>query len=150
MPMIDVYAPANLFNASAVTQLGTELTLAVLRAEGHYENPIAPFFTENTAAFVHLLPAVSTAAQPSAQVVRVQIVTPPASLDRDGQRQITKEATEIVARIAGDDSLASRTWVILTEAAEGGWGLGGTAFGQEEFAALAARAAAARASNPAE
>jgi hypothetical protein len=35
--------------------------------------------------------------------------------------------------------------VILTEAAEGGWGLSGTAFGREEFAALAARAAAARA-----
>ena len=37
-----------------------------------------------------------------------------------------------------------RTWVILTEAAEGGWGLSGTAFGVEEFGALAARAAAAR------
>jgi hypothetical protein len=27
----------------------------------------------------------------------------------------------------------------LTEAAEGGWGIAGTAFGQEEFAALAAK-----------
>jgi len=32
--------------------------------------------------------------------------------------------------------------VLLTEAAEGGWGLAGTAFGKEEFAALAARAKA--------
>lgn len=145
MPMIDVYAPAALFDDAAVTQLGTELTHAVLRAEGHYEDPISPFFTTNTAAFVHRLPVVSTAAEPVANAVRVQIVTPPASLDREGQRQITREATEIVARIAGDESLAARTWVILTEAAEGGWGLGGTAFGQEEFAALTARAAAARA-----
>jgi phenylpyruvate tautomerase PptA (4-oxalocrotonate tautomerase family) len=70
--------------------------------------------------------------------VRVQIVTPPGALNRDGQRQITREATEIVAKIAGADS---RTWVILTEAAEGGWGIDGTAFGAEEFAALARRAA---------
>ncbi len=140
MPMIDVYAPASLFPAGADEQLGTELAHAVLRAEGHTEEVIAPFFTENTAAFVHRLPGVSTAAEPSARAVRVQIVTPPGSLDRDGQRRITTEAPEIVARIAGG---AVTTWVVLTEAAEGGWGLAGTAFGKEEFAALAARAAAA-------
>ena len=142
MPMIDVYAPASLFPADADERLGTELTHAVLRAEGHYEAVIPPFFTENTAAFVHRLPVVSTAAAASATAVRVQIVTPPGSLTREGQRQITKEATEIVQRIAGYEV---PTWVILTEAAEGGWGLAGTAFGKEEFAALAARAAAARA-----
>jgi len=41
-----------------------------------------------------------------------------------------------VARIAGDPSQAARTWVLLSEAAEGGWGIAGTAFGREEFAAL--------------
>jgi hypothetical protein len=35
--------------------------------------------------------------------------------------------------------------VILSEAAEGGWGLAGTAFGIEEFTALAKKAAEARA-----
>jgi hypothetical protein len=34
--------------------------------------------------------------------------------------------------------------VLLTEAAEGGWGIAGTAFGREEFAALAAAGAAAK------
>jgi hypothetical protein len=29
--------------------------------------------------------------------------------------------------------------VLLTEAADGGWGIAGTAFGREEFAALAAK-----------
>jgi phenylpyruvate tautomerase PptA (4-oxalocrotonate tautomerase family) len=77
--------------------------------------------------------------------VRIQVITPPGSLNREGQRQLTTEATEIVARIAGDETLRARTWVIITEAAEGGWGLAGTAFGKEEFGALAARAAAARA-----
>jgi phenylpyruvate tautomerase PptA (4-oxalocrotonate tautomerase family) len=144
MPMIDVYAPADLFPPDADLELGRELTLAVLRAEG-VAVP-GPFHLNNTAAFIHRLPkaALSTAAAQPASVVRIQIVTPPGSLKREGQRQITKEATEIVARIAGDAGLASRTWVILQEAAEGGWGIAGTAYGIEEFTDLAKRAAAAK------
>jgi phenylpyruvate tautomerase PptA (4-oxalocrotonate tautomerase family) len=145
MPMIDVYAPADIFPAGADQQLGHDLTHAVLRAEGVAQP--GPFHLDNTAAFIHRLPAsaISTANTPSSRTVRVQIVTPPGSLTRDGQRQITREATDIVAKAAGDPSLAARTWVILTEAAEGGWGLAGTAFGIEEFTALARRAADAKA-----
>ena len=144
MPMIDVHAPADIFPVDADEQLGTELTHAVLRAEGVAQP--GPFHLDNTAAFIHRLPAsaISTASAPAARAVRVQIVTPPGSLNRDGQRQITSEATEIIAKAAGDPSLASRTWVILTEAAEGGWGIAGTAFGIEEFTALARRAAEAK------
>jgi phenylpyruvate tautomerase PptA (4-oxalocrotonate tautomerase family) len=138
MPMIDVYAPTDLFPADADEQLGTELTHAVLRAEG-VAAP-GPFHLDNTAAFIHRLPAaaLSTASTPSAPAVRIQIVTPPGSLDREGQRQITREATDIVAKLAGPDHTV---WVILTEAAEGGWGINGTAFGVAEFTALARRAA---------
>jgi phenylpyruvate tautomerase PptA (4-oxalocrotonate tautomerase family) len=145
MPMIDVYAPDDLFPADADEQLGTELTHAVLRAEGVAQP--GPLHLDNTAAFIHRLPgsALSTASTPSARVVRVQIVTPPGSLNREGQKQVTREATEIVAKISGDPALAQHTWVILTEAAEGGWGINGTAFGVEEFTALARRAAAAKA-----
>jgi phenylpyruvate tautomerase PptA (4-oxalocrotonate tautomerase family) len=145
MPMIDVYAPADIFPAGADEQLGHDLTHAVLRAEGVAQP--GPFHLDNTAAFIHRLPAsaISTANTPSSRTVRVQIITPPGSLTRDGQHQITREATDIVAKAAGDPSLAARTWVILTEAAEGGWGLAGTAFGIEEFTALARRAADAKA-----
>jgi phenylpyruvate tautomerase PptA (4-oxalocrotonate tautomerase family) len=143
MPMIDVYAAADLFPAGADRQLGEELTLAILRAEG-VAKP-GPFHLDNTAAYIHRLPpsTVQTAATAQARSVRVQVVTPPGALSRDGQKQLVKEATEIVARISGDPSQAGRTWVILTEAAEGGWGMLGTAFGKEEFGALAARARAA-------
>jgi phenylpyruvate tautomerase PptA (4-oxalocrotonate tautomerase family) len=136
--MIDVYAPDDLLPAGADHQLATDLTLAVLRAEGHHEEVIGPFFTENTAAFVHRLPQVTTAANPTARAVRIQVITPPDSLDREGQRELTREATRIVTDLVGD---GVQTWVILTEAAEGGWGLFGTAFGKPEFAALAAKAA---------
>jgi phenylpyruvate tautomerase PptA (4-oxalocrotonate tautomerase family) len=143
MPMIDVYAPADLFPEDADTALGDELSHAVLRAEG-VAQPTA-YHLDNTAVFVHRLPAtaISTAAEQPARNVRVQIVTPPGALDREGQRRITTEATEIVSRLAGDPTITNCTWVILTEAAEGGWGIAGTAFGVEEFTALARSAAAA-------
>ena len=61
------------------------------------------------------------------------------SVQRAGQKQLVAEVTRIVAKISGDPTQAGRTWVLLTEAAEGGWGIAGTAFGKEEFAALAAK-----------
>jgi len=148
MPMIDVYAADDLFPAATDRQLGEALTLAVLRAEG-VATP-GPFHLDNTAAYIHRMPqpAVQTASSAAARTVRVQVVTPPGVLTREGQKQLVKEATEIVAKISGDPSQAARTWVLLTEAAEGGWGLAGTAFGQQEFAALAARARAAERSDP--
>jgi phenylpyruvate tautomerase PptA (4-oxalocrotonate tautomerase family) len=144
MPMIDVYAAADLFPAGTDRQLGEALTMAVLRAEG-VPNP-GPFHTDNTAVYLHRMDplTVQTAATAAARTVRVQVVTPPAALTREGQKQLVKEATEIVAKISGDPTQAGRTWVLLTEAAEGGWGLSGTAFGREEFAALAAKARGAR------
>jgi phenylpyruvate tautomerase PptA (4-oxalocrotonate tautomerase family) len=42
-------------------------------------------------------------------------------------------------QLAGELTAAGRTWVLLTEAAEGGWGIAGTAFGKDEFATLAAK-----------
>jgi phenylpyruvate tautomerase PptA (4-oxalocrotonate tautomerase family) len=144
MPMIDVYAAADLFPAGADRQLGLELTMAVLRAEG-VATP-GPFHLNNTAAYIHRMDpkSVHTAATDSARTVRVQVITPPAALTREGQKTLVKEITDIVTQISGDPTQASRTWVLLTEAAEGGWGLSGTAFGRAEFAALAAKAAAAR------
>jgi phenylpyruvate tautomerase PptA (4-oxalocrotonate tautomerase family) len=144
MPMIDVYARADLFPENADRRLGEELTAAVLRAEGVAEP--GPFHRDNTAAYIHRMDptAVHTAATGSARTVRVQVITPPGALTRDGQRRLVREITEIVTQVSGDPTQAQRTWVLLTEAAEGGWGLAGTAFGKEEFAALAAKAAAAR------
>jgi len=141
MPMIDVYAPSNLLPSGSDRRIGEELTRAVLRAEG--VSAPGPFHLENTAAFIHRMDpsAIQTAAQASARTIRVQIVTPPAALTRSGQKQLVQEVTAILADVCGDPSQAKRTWVLLTEATEGGWGIAGTAFGREEFAALAAAAA---------
>ena len=87
--------------------------------------------------------AVHTAATDSARTVRVQIITPPGSLNRDGQKQLVREFTDIVTKIRGEPTLGNRTWVLITEAVECGWGIAGTAYGKQEFAELAAKAAAA-------
>ena len=139
MPMIDVYAAADLFPADADRPLAEQLTRALLKAEG-VESP-GPTHLNNTGAYIHRMPpgAVHTAATGGARTVRVQVLTPPGALRRAGQKQLVAEITQIVARFAGDPAQAGRTWVLLTEAAEGGWGIAGTAFGREEFAALAAR-----------
>ncbi|WP_238014495.1 hypothetical protein KZZ52_06225 [Dactylosporangium sp. AC04546] len=140
MPMIDVYAPADLFPPDADRPLAARLTAALLRAEG-VADP-GPAHLHNTGAYVHRMPAsaVHTAATDGARTVRVQVLTPPGVLDREGQRSLVKEVTAIVADLAQDQTQPARTWVLLTEAAEGGWGIAGTAYGQEEFAALAAQA----------
>jgi phenylpyruvate tautomerase PptA (4-oxalocrotonate tautomerase family) len=138
MPMIDVYAAADLFPRDADRKLAEELTAALLKAEG-VEKP-GPTHLNNTGAYIHRMPAsaVNTPAG-EARTVRVQVLTPRGVLERAGQKQLVTEVTQIVAKISGDPTQAGRTWVPLTEAAEGGWGIAGTAFGKEEFAALAAR-----------
>jgi phenylpyruvate tautomerase PptA (4-oxalocrotonate tautomerase family) len=140
MPMIDVYAAADIFPIGSERQLGEELTMALLRAEG-VVSP-GPLHLSNTGFYLHRMDAstVQTAANTKARTVRIQVITPPAVLSREGQKQLVKDGTEIVTRISGNSGQAARTWVLLTEAAEGGWGIAGTAFGREEFAALAAKA----------
>lgn len=136
MPMIDVYATAGTFGDK--NRLAQDLAQAVMRWEAV---PEIPLFTDNTAAFIHDLPAeaISTA-RGGSDYVRVQVLTPAGVLDRDKQLGVVQELTEIVASAAGDPTLAGRTWVLLTESPEGGWGIAGHANTQADIAA-AARAA---------
>jgi phenylpyruvate tautomerase PptA (4-oxalocrotonate tautomerase family) len=59
--------------------------------------------------------------------VRVQVLTPAGVLDRDKQLGVVRELTEIVAAQARDATLAERTWVLITESPDGGWGINGHA-----------------------
>jgi phenylpyruvate tautomerase PptA (4-oxalocrotonate tautomerase family) len=137
--MIDVYAAAGTF--SDKNRLAHDLARAVMRWEAV---PEIPLFADNTAAFVHDLPAeaISTASGRGGYV-RVQVLTPAGVLDRDKQLGVVKELTEIVARSAGDPSLTERTWVLLTESPEGGWGIAGHANTQADIAASARAALSA-------
>jgi phenylpyruvate tautomerase PptA (4-oxalocrotonate tautomerase family) len=123
MPMIDVYAGEGTFGNKHT--LAQDLARAVMRWE---RVPELPLFLDNTAAFIHDLPAdaISNAAG-DGNYVRVQVLTPINVLDRDKQLGVVKELTEIVVAAAGDPTLADRTWVLITESPEGGWGIDGHA-----------------------
>ena len=133
MPMIDVYAAAGTFRDPHT--LARNLAAAVMRWE---QVPDLPLFANNTAAFIHDLDAaaISNVAGDS-NYVRVQVLTPIGVLDRDKQVGVVEELTEIVATAAGDPTLRERTWVLLTESPEGGWGIAGQANTNADIAALA-------------
>src|SRR6202167_5724624 len=114
MPMIDVYSTEGTFADKHA--LASDLANAVMRWE---KVPPISLFKNNTAAFIHELPseAISNAAGDS-NYVRVQVLTPVGVLDREKQLGVVKELTEIVAAAAGDPTLTSRTWCLITESPE--------------------------------
>jgi phenylpyruvate tautomerase PptA (4-oxalocrotonate tautomerase family) len=135
MPMIDVYATEGTFNDRH--QLAVDLANAVMRWE---KVPPLSLFEKNTAAFVHELDADAIAnAAGDRNYVRVQVLTPVGVLDREKQLGVVAELTEIVATAANDPTLAARTWVLITESPEGGWGIGGHANTGADIAAAARR-----------
>ncbi|HXA43367.1 MAG TPA: hypothetical protein VNV65_10710 [Candidatus Solibacter sp.] len=133
MPMIDVYASAGTFADSKA--LARNLAATLMKIE---QVPDIPMFRKNTAAFVHDLPAGALAnVDGDNSYVRVQVLTNAGALDREKQIAVVRQLTDLVAAAAGDPSLTERTWVLLTEAPEGGWGLWGHAHTNEELVAAA-------------
>ncbi len=133
MPMIDVYcAPGTFADAPGLAQA---LAAELMRIE---EVPDIPIFRRNTAGFVHELPGGAIAnVDGVGDYVRVQVLTNAGALDRAKQLAVVERFTAIVAEAAGDPALAGRTWVLLTEAVPGGWGLAGHANTNEELIAAA-------------
>ena len=133
MPMIDVYAAAGTFRDPHA--LAQQLAAALMAVE---QVPDIPMFRQNTAAFVHEMPASHLSnVDGDSTYVRVQVLTNHGALDRDKQLAVVERLTSIVADAAGDPSLAQRTWVLLTEAPDGGWGLAGHANTNAELVAAA-------------
>ena len=123
MPMIDVYATVGTFKNPK--SLARDLAETLMKVE---QVPNIPMFRKNTAAFIHDLPdgALSNV-DADGNYVRVQVLTNAGALNRDKQLAVVRQFTDLVAAAAGDPSLTARTWVLLTEAIEGGWGLAGHA-----------------------
>jgi phenylpyruvate tautomerase PptA (4-oxalocrotonate tautomerase family) len=123
MPMIDVYATEGTF--ADKHQLAIDLATTLMTIE---QVPDIPMFRQNTAGFVHELAAGDlTNVNGDSGYVRVQVLTNAGALDRDKQLAVVSQLTDLVAAAAGDPTLVDRTWVLLTEAVAGGWGLKGHA-----------------------
>ena len=133
MPMIDVYALQGTF--ADKHQLAVDLARTLMEIE---KVPNIPMFRQNTAAFIHEVSADTFANVDGGSThVRVQVLTNASALDREKQLAVVSQFTQIIATSAGDTSLDERTWVLLTEAVEGGWGLSGHANTNAELVAAA-------------
>ena len=133
MPMIDIYAAAGTFGDPH--QLAIDAAATVKSVE---QVPDIPMFRKNTAAFVHELPKNAAAnVDGDGNHVRVQVLTNAGALDRDKQLAVVRQLTDLVAKAAGDPTLVERTWVLLTAAAPGGWGLWGHAHTNDEIVGAA-------------
>jgi phenylpyruvate tautomerase PptA (4-oxalocrotonate tautomerase family) len=133
MPMIDVYATAGTF--ADKHQLAADLAATLMAIEGV---PDIPMFRQNTAGFVHDLPEGDLSnVDGESRYVRVQVLTNAGALDRGKQLAVVSQFTDLVAKAAADPSLSACTWVLLTEAVDGGWGLWGHANTNAELVAAA-------------
>jgi phenylpyruvate tautomerase PptA (4-oxalocrotonate tautomerase family) len=115
--------------------LAQDLATELMRIE---QVPDIPMFRKNTAACVHELPPSNVSnVDGDSTYVRVQVLTNAGALDRDKQLAVVERLSGIIAEAAADPSLIDRTWVLLTEAPDGGWGLAGHANTNEELVAAA-------------
>ena len=129
MPMIDIYAAVGTF--ADTQKLAADAAGVVKSVE---KVPDIPMFRQNTAAFVHEMPAGSMAnVDGDGGYVRVQVLTNAGALDREKQIAVVSQLTDLVAAAANDPGLKKRTWVLLTEATLGGWGLWGYAHTNDEL-----------------
>ncbi len=129
MPMIDIYAVRGTF--ADPHQLAADAAATVMALE---QVPDLALFRQNTAAFVHDLdPAAVSDVDGDNRHVRVQVLTNADALDRDKQLAVVERLTTLVAEAAGDPTLRDRTWVLLTQAPDGGWGLAGHAHTNTEL-----------------
>ena len=142
MPMIDVYARPGTFADPAA--LATRLAATLMEVE---QVPDIGLFRSNTAAFVHECMLANV--EGDDRYVRVQVLTNAGALDREKQLAVVGQFTDVIAKAAGDDAYATRTWVLLTEAVDGGWGLWGHAHTNAELVDAARTEIAELSSRPA-
>lgn len=131
--MIDVYAATGTFPDPHT--LAGKLAATLMEIE---QVPPIPMFRKNTAAFIHELPAASISnVDGDSDYVRVQVLTNAGALDREKQLAVVKRFVALIAEASGNPKLAAMTWVLLTEAVPGGWGLWGHAHTNDELVSAA-------------
>jgi phenylpyruvate tautomerase PptA (4-oxalocrotonate tautomerase family) len=122
--VIDVYAPEGTFPIEHAGKVLKQLTDAFLKWTDASEIPIA---RDNTMAYLHTLPAAHvTAGGKPAVFVRIDVKVPEVVLSTiERRRGFIADATDIVTALSIDGHDSQRTWVTISNTADGGWGLGG-------------------------
>ena len=120
MRMIDVYAPAGVFNDKH--QLARDLAAKVMLIERGSD---VVSLRENTAAFIHEFPSDSIAnVDGASDCVRVQVLTNAGALDPSERIAMVARLRAVIAGAPGNPPPAWRIWVLFTAASDGGGGWG--------------------------
>jgi len=135
MPIVDVYATAGTF--SDLHGLALRLAAVVGDVEGF---PDTPMFRRSTAAYIHEWPGSAFCnVDGESDYLRIQVITTAVALQRQKQLELVTQLTDLVAGEPGHPPERDHIWVLITEATDGGWGLAGHAYTNDELvdAALA-------------
>jgi phenylpyruvate tautomerase PptA (4-oxalocrotonate tautomerase family) len=134
MPMIDVFAAAGTFDE--MHDLARDIAIDVLEVCGVGDSPV---LRQHTATYIHEWPTSAFSnAEGSSDYVRVRVLTAAGSLGHDQKIEMVTRLTARIAAAPGTPPPPDRIWVIVTEAAEGGWGMLGRAYTTAELYALGA------------
>jgi len=112
------------------------LSEAFLKVHGLAGNT---FLTPNVIGFVQVVPRGSTySGMKPVPVALVEWKLPAfAFTDRDAQTRYVEEATAIIHEMSGGTHPKEQTWVNVTHAVDGPWGIGGRAYTNAELGAKA-------------
>jgi phenylpyruvate tautomerase PptA (4-oxalocrotonate tautomerase family) len=128
MPSIDVHAPGGVFTREAERRLAERLGYAALAAEGLEPTP---FLLDKTwVRFQHGSEVYTGSGAIADRPVRVLVFAPAGRLGPEAKRELVRRVTQLVAEAAGDPAQEERTFVLILETADGGWGLAGRTGGE--------------------
>jgi len=129
MPL-DLYVPKDSLARDKRATLASDLTESLLKWTDASDDDT---IRANVSVWLHELPAdgVNAGGHP-AHVARLDIKVPTVALSTQERRQgVIADATAIVQRAA--TAPFERVWVIVSHAIDGGWGIDGRAFSEDDF-----------------
>lgn len=129
---IDIVASAGLFNAAAEADVMAGVFQALLAAiDATDDERVASIMGVS----LHVLPAARvTMGGRIAPSVRIDVVLPAVALASfRRRRRFIADATAAVVAVSSDPTIGERVVVRIVHAVDGGWGIGGHAFTNEEI-----------------
>lgn len=138
---ITVTVPEGLLTAEGEQRVLEQLTASLLKWNGLTGNA---FMTPNVGGSIHVLPKerIFAGGRPE-ELVLIELKLPPSGLDSQEQKQgFVADATAIVDEVTNGTHAKALTWVNITYAAEGSWGIGGHAYTNADLGEAIAGAAA--------
>jgi phenylpyruvate tautomerase PptA (4-oxalocrotonate tautomerase family) len=136
---ITVTAPAGRLTPTAEQEILPLLTDALLEAAGATGNS---FLTSIVGGTVHILaPCDIYAGGATRPIVMVELKLPGVALaNQEARSAFIRSATRIVDSLTVEDHDPEDTWVNILHAPDGGWGIGGRAYTNDDLLAAASAA----------